>query len=181
MRLVLLGPPGAGKGTQGVRLSQRWSVPHISTGDLFRANIAASTDLGVRAKGFLDTGQLVPSELTVEMMQRRLAHSDCANGFLLDGFPRSVQQAAELSTILAEHGDALDAVVYFNIDAEVLYARMRLRGRDDDTDDIIARRLEVYRTETAPLLDHYADLIVSVDADGDVDDVHERVHAAPSR
>ena len=174
MRLVLLGPPGAGKGTQAVLLSEKLGVPHISTGDLFRANIGEKTPLGLEAKKYLDAGDLVPSELTVDMVRSRLAEPDAVNGFLLDGFPRSVGQAEALVEILSDLNAKLDAVLSFVVDEDVVVERMLARGREDDKEDVIRNRLKVYRDETAPLLDYYADELVTVDAIGEVDEVNAR-------
>ncbi|MCZ4521231.1 adenylate kinase [Rhodococcus ruber] len=174
MRLVLLGPPGAGKGTQAVLLSEKLGVPHISTGDLFRANIGEKTPLGLEAKKYLDAGDLVPSELTVDMVRSRLSEPDAVNGFLLDGFPRSVGQAEALVEILSDLNAKLDAVLSFVVDEDVVVERMLARGREDDKEDVIRNRLKVYRDETAPLLDYYADKLVTVDAIGEVDEVNAR-------
>ncbi|MDI9932137.1 adenylate kinase [Rhodococcus sp. IEGM 1354] len=174
MRLVLLGPPGAGKGTQAVLLSEKLGVPHISTGDLFRANIGEKTPLGLEAKKYLDAGDLVPSELTVDMVRSRLAEPDAVNGFLLDGFPRSVGQAEALVDILSDLNAQLDAVLSFVVDEDVVVDRMLARGREDDKEDVIRNRLKVYRDETAPLLDYYSDKLVTVDAIGEVDEVNAR-------
>lgn len=178
MRIVLLGPPGAGKGTQATILSEKLGVPHISTGDLFRANIGQGTPLGIEAKQYLDAGNLVPSELTNRMVEARLAESDAGAGFLLDGFPRTIDQAVALSSILEGLGVKLDAVLEFKVDEDVVVDRMLARGRDDDKEDVIRNRLRVYREETQPLLDHYRDLEVSVDAVGEVDEVNARAMAA---
>ena len=174
MRLVLLGPPGAGKGTQAVLLSEKLGVPHISTGDLFRANIGEKTPLGLEAKKYLDAGDLVPSELTVDMVRSRLAEPDAVNGFLLDGFPRSVGQAEALVGILSDLNTKLDAVLSFVVDEDVVVDRMLARGREDDKEDVIRNRLKVYRDETAPLLDYYAGQRVTVDAIGEVEEVNAR-------
>jgi adenylate kinase len=174
VRLVLLGPPGAGKGTQAVLLSEKLGVPHISTGDLFRANIGEKTPLGLEAKKYLDAGDLVPSELTVDMVRSRLAEPDAVNGFLLDGFPRSVGQAEALVDILSDLNAQLDAVLSFVVDEDVVVDRMLARGREDDKEDVIRNRLKVYRDETAPLLDYYSDKLVTVDAIGEVDEVNAR-------
>ncbi|MGL4306082.1 MAG: adenylate kinase [Mycobacteriaceae bacterium] len=174
MRLVLLGPPGAGKGTQASLLSEKLGVPHISTGDLFRANIGEGTALGIEAKKYLDAGELVPPELTIDMVRSRVSEPDAVNGFLLDGFPRSVVQADALVDILAELGHKLDAVLEFSIDEEIVVQRMLARGREDDTEDVIRNRLRVYREETFPLLDYYKDRLVTVDAVGEVNEVNQR-------
>jgi adenylate kinase len=175
VRLVLVGPPGAGKGTQAVRLAERLDVPHISTGDLFRANLSENTPLGLAAKKFMAAGELVSDEVTVGMVRERLAEDDAAKGFILDGFPRTVAQADALSELLQAAGNELDAVVALEVPADVLVARLLGRGRSDDTEDVIRRRQEVYREETAPLLEHYRDLLVTVDAVGEVEEITERV------
>ncbi|RKT57743.1 adenylate kinase [Saccharothrix australiensis] len=174
MRLVLVGPPGAGKGTQAELLKTKLGVPHISTGDLFRAHISQQTDLGKEVQEYLDAGELVPDEVTNEMVRDRLAQPDAANGFLLDGFPRTVAQATVLGEILAADGHALDAVLEFRIPEDIVVARLLARGRADDKEEVIRHRQQVYRSETAPLLDHYADIVVSIDAVGEVDEIGER-------
>ncbi|MGW0042916.1 adenylate kinase [Rhodococcus sp. NPDC003348] len=178
MRLVLVGPPGAGKGTQAEILSEKLGVPHISTGDLFRANIGQQTALGLEAKKYMDAGDLVPSEITNNMVKARVAEPDAANGFLLDGFPRTVDQAEALKAILAGLNVTLDGVLAFDVDDDVVVERMLARGRADDTEDVIRNRMRVYREETAPLLDYYAGSIVTVDAVGTVDEVNARALAA---
>lgn len=175
MRLVLVGPPGAGKGTQAVRLAQRLDVPHISTGDLFRANLEARTPLGEKAKRYMDAGDLVPDEVTVEMVRERLAEDDAAKGFILDGFPRNVPQAHKLTEMLDDAGSQLDAVVALDVPEDVLVARLLGRGRADDTEDVIRRRQQVYRSETAPLLEHYAEQLVPVNAVGEVEEITDRI------
>jgi adenylate kinase len=175
VRLVLVGPPGAGKGTQAVRLAERLEVPHISTGDLFRANLSANTPLGLAAKRFMDAGELVADEVTVGMVRERLTEDDAAKGFILDGFPRTVAQADSLGEMLQAAGDDLDAVVALEVPEDVLVQRLLGRGRTDDTEAVIRRRQEIYRDETAPLLEHYRDLLVTVDAVGEVEEITERV------
>ncbi|WP_285184406.1 adenylate kinase [Rhodococcus sp. MEB041] len=187
MRLVLLGPPGAGKGTQATLLSEKLGIPHVSTGDLFRANIGQKTPLGIEAKKYLDAGDLVPSALTVDMVRDRLAEPDATNGFILDGFPRSTDQADSLASILEDAGTTLDAVVSFVIDEDVVVERMLARGREDDKESVIRNRMKVYRDETAPLLEYYkshgrsgqaegrSGLLVTVDAVGEVEDVNKMV------
>ena len=181
MRLVLLGPPGAGKGTQAAILSEKLGVPHISTGDLFRANIGQATPLGLEAKKYLDAGDLVPSEITNNMVKARVGEPDAANGFLLDGFPRTVDQAQALEAILAELNTKLDAVLSFIVDEDVVVERMLARGRADDSEDVIRNRLRVYKAETEPLLTHYDGLVVSVDGIGEVDEVNNRALQALGR
>ena len=178
MRVVLLGPPGAGKGTQAVLLSEKLGVPHISTGDLFRANISEQTPLGVEAKRYLDAGDLVPSEVTNRMVQSRVAEPDAAPGFVLDGYPRTVDQADALAKILSDIDTKLDAVLCFAVAEETVVQRMLERGRDDDNEDTIRNRLRVYHNETEPLLDYYAGLVVTVDGIGEVDEVNERAVSA---
>jgi adenylate kinase len=178
MRLVLVGPPGAGKGTQAVRLAERLGVPHISTGDLFRANLGQETPLGLEAKSYMDKGNLVPDDVTVRMVRERLAADDVAKGFILDGFPRTVSQASSLDELLGERGEKLDAVVEFQVDEDELVKRLLARGRSDDTEDVIRNRQQVYRDETFPLLDHYQAIVVSVDAQGGVEEITDRVAAA---
>lgn len=174
MRLVLVGPPGAGKGTQAAVLSEHLKVPHISTGDLFRANITALTPLGQKAKSYLDAGDLVPDEVTNDMVRERLAESDARRGFLLDGYPRNTAQADVLTSILAEYGVEMDAVLQFEVPEEELVRRMLSRGRADDTEDVIRRRLAVYHSETAPLLEYYSGKVITIDAVGEVEDVTGR-------
>ncbi|WP_214367169.1 adenylate kinase [Pseudonocardia sp. H11422] len=175
MRLVLVGPPGAGKGTQAERLAERLDVPHISTGDLFRANLRDETPLGVEAKRYMDAGDLVPDEVTVGMVRDRLADPDAAKGFILDGFPRTAAQAEALAALLAENGTELDAVVEFAVSDDVVVQRLLGRGRSDDTEDVIRRRQQVYRQDTTPLLEFYRDRLVSVDAVGSVEEITDRV------
>ncbi|MFB9905333.1 adenylate kinase [Allokutzneria oryzae] len=174
MRLVLVGPPGAGKGTQATVLSEKLGVPHISTGDLFRANIGQLTPLGQEAKRYLDTGELVPDSVTNAMVEDRLAQPDAANGFLLDGFPRNTVQAEVLGELLSAKGTKLDAVLQFDIAEDIVVERLLARGRADDTEEIIRRRQQIYRSETAPLLDHYRGILITIDAVGSVEDISER-------
>ncbi len=180
MRLVLVGPPGAGKGTQAAVLSREIGIPHISTGDLFRAHIGQQTGLGREVQRYIDAGELVPDAVTNEMVRERLAEDDARRGFLLDGFPRNVAQADVLAKILAGDGLGLgvDAVIEFRVPEDVVVDRLLARGRTDDTEDVIRYRQQVYRQETAPLLEYYRDIVVTVDAVGDVDEVSARALAA---
>ena len=174
MRLVLIGPPGVGKGTQAVILGKRLGIPHISTGDLFRDHVTRRTPLGREAGHYLDTGELVPDHITVGMVHERLDRQDARRGFMLDGFPRTVPQARDLTGVLERTGDRLDAVVEFTAPEEILVSRLLKRGRPDDTEDVIRHRQQVYGHETAPLLDHYAGILVTVEATGPVEDIAER-------
>ncbi|GAA5129764.1 adenylate kinase [Pseudonocardia adelaidensis] len=180
MRLLLVGPPGAGKGTQAVRLAERLDVPHISSGDLFRANLqpGAETPIGLEAKRYIDAGDLVPDSVTIAMMRERLAEDDAAKGFLLDGFPRNLSQANSLEQLLAERGEDIDQVVELQVPEEELVQRLLSRGRTDDTEDVIRRRQQVYREETAPLLEHYRDRLVTIDAVGAVEEITDRLSDA---
>ena len=183
-RLVLLGPPGAGKGTQAARLAERFGVPAISTGDIFRANIKGGTPLGRTVQEYTSRGALVPDSVTNDMVRDRLAQDDVTEGFLLDGYPRNVAQVDELDVILADAGLTLDLAVEITADpdivAERLLKRAETEGRADDTEDVIRHRLDVYAEETAPIARVYAErgLLVQVDGIGDVDAVTERLVAA---
>lgn len=173
MRLVLLGPPGAGKGTQAAILTEKLGVPHISTGDLFRANIGEGTPLGKEAKEYIDAGKLVPTDVTARMVEDRLSQDDAAEGFLLDGFPRTVEQADLLAEMLERHGVKLDGVINYQVDEDTVVERMLARGRADDNEETIRTRLHVYRNETAPLIDHYGDAVISIKAEGSVEEINE--------
>ena len=183
-RMVLLGPPGAGKGTQAARIAERLGIPAISTGDIFRANVAGATELGTQAKAYMDKGEYVPDSITNAMVADRIAQADCEGGFLLDGYPRTTAQVGELDSMLKNSGLALDVVVEITADAEAVVARLLKRageqGRADDTEPVIRRRLEVYAESTAPLADLYAerDLLVQVDGMGEIDVVTGRIMEA---
>lgn len=183
-RLVLLGPPGAGKGTQAGRISDALGVPAISTGDIFRQNVAQQTELGRRAQRYMDAGEYVPDEVTNAMVRDRLAEEDAAAGFLLDGYPRTADQVAELDDVLAADGSGLDVVVELTAETDEVVGRLLQRakeqGRADDTEVVIRRRLEVYAEQTAPLARLYADrgLLVQVDGMGDIESVTERLLAS---
>ena len=183
-RMVLLGPPGAGKGTQAARICGRLSIPAISTGDIFRANVAGVTELGRRAQQYMDRGEYVPDSVTNAMVRSRLAADDAARGFLLDGYPRTEAQVHELDAILAASGLALDIVLEITADSEAVVARLLTRAseqnRADDTESVIRHRLEVYAEQTAPLAALYRDrgLLVQVDGIGAVDEVTERIMTA---
>lgn len=183
-RLVIMGPQGSGKGTQAARISEHFAVPAISTGDIFRSNIARGTELGTLAQGYTSRGELVPDVVTNAMVRERLGQPDAANGFILDGYPRNAAQVAELDQILADLGARLDAVIQLTAERGELMTRMRkraeLEGRADDTEEVISRRLDIYDAETAPLAKAYEDrgLLVSVDGIGEVDEVADRVLGA---
>jgi adenylate kinase len=184
MRLILMGPPGAGKGTQAKVISARLGIPAVSTGDIFRANVSEGTPLGLEAKRYMDAGDYVPDEVTNGMVRDRLGQDDARGGFLLDGYPRTVAQVQELDSMLADAGTSLDAVVVLTVDDEELIQRLLHRaeteGRTDDTEDVIRHRQDVYNEQTAPLIAVYADrgILVEVDGMGAVDEVTERVFAA---
>jgi len=180
-RLLLIGTPGAGKGTQAQRLSETFGIPAISTGDIFRHNVKNETELGKLAKAYMDRGEYVPDSLTNDLVRDRLSQADAADGFLLDGYPRTADQVAELDDILAEKSQHLDAVVMLSADVDEVVRRLLNRaieqGRADDTEDVIRHRLEVYEEQTAPLISVYAarDLVITVDGLGEVADVTQRI------
>ena len=187
MRLILMGPPGAGKGTQAKVISGRLGIPAVSTGDIFRANVSEGTPLGLEAKRYMDAGDYVPDEVTNGMVRDRLAQDDASVGFLLDGYPRTVAQVEELDSMLGDAGTSLDAVVVLTVNDEELVQRLLHRaeteGRTDDTEAVIRHRQNVYNEQTAPLLAVYADrgLLVEVDGMGVVDEVSERIFGALER
>jgi adenylate kinase len=185
MRMVLVGPPAAGKGTQAGRLVDRFGGVHIATGDILRSNADRGTELGRTASRYMDRGELVPDDVMIDMVLERLGEGDCAGGFVLDGFPRTVPQAEALGKRLEELGRPLDAVVSLQVGEDELRERLAARAEEqdraeDDDEDAIRRRLELFDRETEPLLDFYdgKGLLVSVDADGDVDEVTGRIAAA---
>jgi adenylate kinase len=186
MRLVLLGPPGAGKGTQAKVLSERLGIPAVSTGDIFRSNVAGGTSLGREAQTYMDRGDYVPDSVTNAMVRDRLAEPDAAVGFLLDGYPRTTAQVDELDAMLTAAGTKLDRVVEITVDHDEVAARLIRRateqGRADDNESVVRRRLDVYTEETAPLAQLYAErgLLVQVDGTGQVDEVTARLLAAVS-
>lgn len=183
-RLLIVGPPGAGKGTQAARIAERFAIPTISTGDIFRANIANETELGKQVKAIVDAGDYVPDELTNALVTDRLAEADAGDGFLLDGYPRTTDQVRYLAELLAGNGHALDAVIRLVADEDEIVRRLRQRaidqGRVDDSEEAIRHRQEVYQRETAPLLEMFREqgLLVEVDGLGAVDDVTQRIYAA---
>jgi adenylate kinase len=209
MRLLLVGPPGAGKGTQAQFLAAHYSIPHISTGDIFRANLKAGTELGNQAKAFMDRGELVPDSVTNDMVKDRLTHDDVANGFLLDGYPRNVVQAEVLRAFLAERGTPLQAALELSIAADEIIKRLSSRRtcracgasaaagatscsscsgtdlyqREDDKEEVIARRLEVYEEQTAPIISFYRSegILLTIPAVGTVAQITEQSISALSR
>ena len=183
-RFLIVGPPGAGKGTQAGRISESFGIPTISTGDMFRSNIAQNTELGQQVKAILDAGDYVPDSLTNALVEDRLRDADCDGGFLLDGYPRTTDQVTFLDDLLAGDGHRLDAVIQLVADQDEIVRRLRKRaleqGRTDDTEEAIRHRQEVYRRETEPLVAEYRDrdLLVEVDGLGDIDDVTSRIFSA---
>jgi adenylate kinase len=185
-RLLLIGPPGAGKGTQATILSGLFGIPAISTGDIFRENVRNNTELGAKAKAFMDAGNNVPDTLTNDLVKDRLDHDDCANGFLLDGYPRTLAQVEALDGFLADSGHALDGVVELVADVDVVVERLSKRaqeqGRTDDDESVVRHRLGVYAEQTAPLIEVYGQrgVLVSVDGIGAIEEVTGRITAGLS-
>ncbi|WP_395245834.1 adenylate kinase [Agromyces sp. MMS24-K17] len=183
-RFLIVGPQGSGKGTQGVLVAEAFGVPQVSTGDIFRANISGGTELGKRVQSIIEAGDLVPDELTSELVRDRLAQADAAEGFLLDGYPRNRGQVGDLEDFLAGRGESLDAVIELDVPREESIARISQRaieqGRTDDTEDVIANRLAIYERETAPILDVYRaqGIVVRIDGVGSLAEVTARIFEA---
>jgi len=183
-RLLIVGPQGSGKGTQGVRIAEAFGVPVVSTGDIFRANIKAGTALGAQVTAILDRGDLVPDELTGEIVRDRLGQEDAANGFLLDGYPRNTAQVAHLDAFLAEQDASLDAVILLDVPREESLSRLTRRaaeqGRSDDTAEAIAHRLDIYENETAPIIAAYEKrgIVDRIDGVGELEEVTRRIFSA---
>jgi adenylate kinase len=181
MKLLLIGPPGAGKGTQASKLSEVFGIPAISTGDIFRANVKNETPLGLEAKSYMDRGAYVPDDLTNKLVRDRLQNPDCVNGFLLDGYPRTADQVKELDDILRETNSSLDAVIQLTADTDEVVRRLAKRaieqGRSDDTEEVIRNRMAIYEDQTAPLISLYAarGLLIMVDGLGEIDEVTSRI------
>ncbi|MCR2793950.1 adenylate kinase [Microbacterium sp. zg.Y625] len=183
-RLLIVGPQGSGKGTQGVRIAESLGIPVISTGDVFRANVKEGTDLGKQVQAIIEAGNLVPDELTSAIVRDRLAQDDAAGGFLLDGYPRNLGQVADLDAFLSGRGEELTGVIQLDVPRDESISRLTLRaaeqGRTDDTEDVIAHRLSIYERETAPILDVYRDrgIVDTIDGVGTLDEITERIRAA---
>lgn len=184
MQIVLLGPPGAGKGTQAAKISAEYSIPHISTGDMLRQQVASGSPLGNRVKSILDSGELVTDDIIMQVVEARLSQPDCARGFLLDGIPRTVGQAESLGRLLLNMGSPKLRVLQINVPDQVLLERIQLRqgesSRSDDTAEVAAKRLQVYWEQTAPVANHYEHLgaLVKLDGVGTVDEVFQRITKA---
>mgnify|MGYP001262795377 CR=1 FL=1 len=180
LKIVLLGAPGSGKGTQSAKLVERYGVPQVSTGDLLRNAVAEQTELGQKAKAAMDAGELVSDDIVVGMMRERLTQADTENGFILDGFPRTAAQAEALDELLAELDRPLQAVVHLQVDNEEIVGRLMARGRSDDNEDTIRNRLSVFAEQTAPLAEYYRKqgLLKEVYGMGEVDEIFARIEAA---
>ncbi len=184
MRLIIMGPPGAGKGTQAKFIAEHFKIPAISTGDIFRANVSEGTPLGVEAKRYMDAGEYVPDEVTNRMVRNRIDEPDAAGGFLLDGYPRTVAQVEELDGMIRFTGHQLDAVVCLTVDQDEIVSRLlqraQVEGRADDTEDVIRRRQDLYTEQTAPLIEIYKQrgMVHEIDGIGEVDEVTARIFQA---
>ena len=184
MRLIMMGPPGAGKGTQAKYIADHFGIPAISTGDIFRANVSKGTPLGIEAAKYMDAGDYVPDEVTNLMVRDRIDEDDANPGFLLDGYPRTLAQVEELDGMIKHTGHALDAVVVLTVDPDEIVQRLlqraQVEGRADDTEDVIRRRQELYTEQTEPLIDVYRNrgILIEVDGMGEVDDVTSRIFDA---
>ncbi len=187
MKLIFLGPPGAGKGTQAARIEAAYEIPQLSTGDMLRAAVAAGTEIGLQARDIMARGDLVPDEVVVGIISERIQAADCANGFILDGFPRNVSQARALDAVLVEKGIDLEAVIELVVDPEILIARILKRAqesadgpRDDDTEEALQHRLRVYEEQTAPVADFYAEkgILRTLDGMQEIDEVTRQIRSA---
>jgi adenylate kinase len=184
MRLIIMGPPGAGKGTQAKFVAEHFGIPAVSTGDIFRANVSQGTELGIEAARYMDAGDYVPDEVTNLMVRNRIDEEDAVPGFLLDGYPRTLAQVEELDGMIKHTGHALDAVVVLTVDPDEIVQRLlqraQVEGRADDTEDVIRRRQELYTEQTEPLIGVYRDrgILIEVDGMGEVEDVTRRIFDA---
>jgi len=178
IRIVFLGPPGAGKGTQAVRISEKFGVPHISTGDILREAVSEGSELGKMAKGYMDRGELVPDGVIIGIIRERLSKDDVREkGFILDGFPRTIAQAEALDRMLSDMGMPLDAVVFLNVSDDEIVKRLLSRGRSDDTEEVIRRRIEVYRKQTEPLISYYRErgILKEIEGVGSIDEITGKI------
>lgn len=183
MNIIMLAPPGAGKGTQAEILSEQHDIPHIEMGQIIRTAISEETPAGKKAKEYVDSGKLVPDDVVVDLIRERLEKPDCQDGFILDGFPRTLPQAESFEAMAADNDIELDAVVYLDVSDEEVESRLLERGRDDDTPEAIEQRLEEYRNKTAPLIDFYGedDLLVEIDGEQSIEAVTESIEARLER
>ena len=184
MNLLVLGPQGAGKGTQAKRISAEYEIPHVATGDMFRAEVAADSELGREVGAIMARGDLVPDETTIAIIEKRLSEPDASGGFVLDGFPRNIAQAQALDTMLGTIGRVLDAILFFAVSDEIgmerALSRAALEGRADDTREVIARRLEIYHRETEPIIEHYRTTgkLIPLHADRSIEQVWSEISNA---